>query len=84
MNIKQPLIPRGVIATIGLFASMLAINVAMVLVIGVLFKWLWNTALPPLISVPRITYGQASALLGLILLVRVVIQGVKLKLNFRV
>ena len=84
MNIKQPLIPKGVIVTIGLFAGMLAINVGMVLVIGVLFKWLWNTALPPLFSAPCITYGQASSLLGLILLVRVVIRGVKLKLNFGV
>lgn len=79
MNIKRPLVPRSVIAPAGLLVA----NVAMVLVIGLPFKWLWNTALPPLFSTPRITYGQASALLGLILLVRVIIKGVKFELGFR-
>jgi hypothetical protein len=62
----------------------LTINVVLVLVIGLPFKWLWNTALPALLSVPPITYTQASGLLGLILLVRVILRGVKLKLDFHI
>jgi len=70
------------IAAIGLCAGMLAANVASVLVIGLPFKWLWNAALPALFSAPHITYTQASALLGLVVLLRIIIKGVKLKLDF--
>jgi hypothetical protein len=82
MIVKKTLLPVGIFAAVGLCVGMLATNVVMVLVIGLPFKWLWNAVMPSILSAPNITYAQSAYLLGLILLVRVVVKGVKLKFDF--
>jgi len=73
----------AVSSVFGLWAAALASNVALVLAVALPFKWLWNASLPALFSATHITYAQSSALLGVILLARVIVRGVKLKLDFR-
>lgn len=82
MIVKKPLVPVGMIAAVGLWTGMLALKVALVLVIGLPFKWRWSAALPSLISVRYITYAQGVGVLGLILLARAIVRGMKLKLAF--
>lgn len=83
MIVKKSVLPAGVIAAAGLWVGILVANVALVLAVALPHKWLWNAALPALFSATHITYTQSSALLGVILLTRVIIRGVKLKLDFR-
>jgi hypothetical protein len=68
-----------VIAILLLFAAVLAANVASVLFLALPFKWLWNALLMQVIPVSPIGYLQSTGLLGLVMIVRIVINGVSIK-----
>jgi len=69
---------------LGLWFTMLASNAALVLGLGLPFKWLWNTLLPTLFTAPKISYLQAAGLLGLVALLRNIILGVKVGADFKI
>lgn len=83
MIVSKTTFLASLFSMLGFGCGLLAANAGLVLVLALLFKWLWNAALPSLVNVPRISYVQASELLGLALVMRIVLRGVKLKFRAR-
>jgi len=82
MTVRKTLVHTDVVATAGFCAGMFATEVALVLVIGLPSKRRWNPAVPTLFSAHHFICIQASALLGLALVARMIVLCVKRKLDF--
>ena len=72
-----------IIAALGLYVASVVLNLAMVFVLALPFWWLWNAVLPSLVSALGIGYWPAVGVLGLIAVLRWVISGARLAVNFR-
>ncbi len=57
-------------------AATIVLNVALVLGLAVPFRHLWNWSLGPVSTLPRISYWDAAALLGIVWIVARVARGV--------
>lgn len=68
----------SIISVLGFGGSALALKALMVLIMALLFQWLWNTTLPPLLQVPVVSYVQAAKLLGIVAVAQTVAQGGKI------
>jgi hypothetical protein len=71
------------IAALVLFFASFALNMAMPLLLGLPFKWMWNLTLTPVFGVQRLDYFHSLAFLWLITVVRVAVAGVKLSATLK-
>jgi len=66
-----------ILGLVGALAGCMALN----LVLGMPFCWIWNAALSPLVQWPEIGYWQSVGLLTLATLLKTAIQGVEIKFS---
>lgn len=63
-------------AGLFLFGASMCSSLALAAVLALPFAWLWNRAVAPVLHVSPIGYWQSLGMLLIVLIIRVVIQGI--------